>query len=310
MRYRAPRAVRTFVIRGDAPRTGIVYEAADASKPPNRLPADRDLDRERPVDRDRPAAERAPVAHARVPPVGRVGLVGRELRPHLGEAAGVDVRAPAVPGLPHPGHVLDARLVAQDQLVPEEPPVVHAVVPRHVVEPHHQVLRDRLDVPVATLERREVLRREVAPGRGAVVAEPLAVGLVVVDGAPVVLDEELVRLGPVVVAGPELMPDAERRLVAHQRLPRAHHHLHDRADRALVVGPRHPDPVLGDVVGVELPVPCLAAEREQVRLREVVAGQVVGVAEVGHADDRRVLVVLRGSVDDLSHAARRRRCRS
>ena len=33
------------------------------------------------------------------------------------------------------------------------------------------------------------------------------------------------------------------------------------------------------------------------------AGQVVGVTEVGHADDRRVLVVLGGSVDDLSHAS-------
>ena len=101
------------------------------------------------------------------------------------------------------------------------------------------------------------------------------------------------------------MPDAERRLIAHERLPRAHHHLHDRADRTIVAGPRHPDPVLGDVAGVELPVPCLAAEREQVRLREVVAGQVVGVAEVGHADDRRVLVALRGPVDDLSDAAGR-----
>ena len=31
--------MRTLVIRGDAPAgTGIVYEAADASKPPNRFP--------------------------------------------------------------------------------------------------------------------------------------------------------------------------------------------------------------------------------------------------------------------------------
>ena len=141
----------------------------------------------------------------------------------------------------------------------------------------------------------------------AVVADADAVHTAVIRRAPVVADraavvDDLRRVGEVVGAGAShLVANAKRRLIADQRLVRAHHHLHDQLHGVLVVGPGHTDPVLSDIPGALRPVPGLPAEGEEVGLCKMVSCQGRRVAQVVYTDDCGVLLTLGSAVDDLTH---------
>src|ERR687884_320979 len=83
-------------------------------------------------DGSRPRSSRASGWAARLPLLdGEEGL-------HVAEALRVDLPLERAPRAAHRAHGVDARVIVVDQLLPQRPSGVHAVVPAHVVEPEEE----------------------------------------------------------------------------------------------------------------------------------------------------------------------------
>src|SRR6478735_5125865 len=125
------------------------------------------------------------VEQAGVAPFAGVEFLAGEALLHVRETLGVDVVLERLPGALQRADLAHALLVAEAELVPERAAGLHLMIPRHMVEPEQQVLRAGIEVAPELLPLGRILGEGVGAGGGAIEAEALGVGFVIVDGSPV-----------------------------------------------------------------------------------------------------------------------------
>ncbi len=100
-------------------------------------------------------------------------------------ALGIDERRQSLPRSFHLANRIDATRVSIHQLIPKDAAGLGAIVPRHVVEPQQELLGHALQIAELRGHRRRVLSDGIAARLGAIEANALRVGAMVVNGRPV-----------------------------------------------------------------------------------------------------------------------------
>jgi len=167
-----------------------------------------------------------------------------------------------------------------------------------VVEPEEQVFGAGSGLAVHLAERWKVLFHGITAGRGAVEADAMGGGVVVVFREPV--GPGVFKVGPgfgaVVVAPAHEVVESQGSHVFYGGLPGAHHDIQCGCRKGFAAGEGHPQPFPADLLRGELVVPGQATKGIPVGLCKVMAAPVGVAPDVGYPGDGGQRVWKKGSV--------------
>ena len=182
----------------------------------------------------------------------------------------------------------DTAVVVVLQRLPQRGAILHAVRPRHAVEPQQQFLGAGFYIVIGVRDVTLILAHGIGAGLGgAVEAYAVLRSLMIVYGTPLqgIVGLEAVGLRTVVVVELEDVVQTQRHHVVDAGFAAGFHPDGHVVDELPVSAKGLCQPLLGDVYRQQLRIPRQSAKGIPVGLREMMTAPVRIIADVGHTSD-------------------------